>query len=94
MCDLGLEQYYKGDTAWNDYAKAVKDEVGICPLRHDIEKFIPDSDIANVICFLVGSNSLAWINQSIPALGGMTPLECMKSQKGVQRLKTMLMRMP
>ena len=94
MVGAGLEEYYKGDAAWRDFAAAVENEIGICPLKESIEKSIPDSDLANVICFLVGSHSLEWINKQIPALDGMTPVECMNSEAGIRRLKAALMRMP
>jgi hypothetical protein len=59
-----------------------------------IEILENDTGLANVIFAAFGIESLAWINQKIPALDNLTPKECLVNDKLKNRLKECLMRMP
>ena len=51
-------------------------------------------DIAKVIFFHLREDSLKWMNSSIPALGNLTPLKCLKDENLRNKLKTCLFRFP
>lgn len=92
---MGIEKFYLGDKAfaefsatfsdaWNNYERK---ENLLTLLRNDVE-------LARPIAFKLGNTCEEWIRSPVPALDKETPLECLKTQTGIKKLKTCLMRMP
>lgn len=90
-----LENYYPGDDSWHRFAMLFADEWANCLFKDELLSALNDNeDIAMVIYASVRQNALQWIDESVPALNSITPRECMKTEDGRKRLKTMLTRMP
>ncbi len=92
-----LEEYYKGDEKWDLFVSYYSDNWKECENKDLILScLLGNEDIAKVIYGIEGSveDTLVYINYNIPALEGLTPIECLKEQSLIKRLKTMLMRMP
>jgi len=87
-----LENYYKGDNAWETFTK-VYDEIPK-ESRELINLFFELNykfDLTLVIYGKLGSGSLNWINNKIPALNNLSPKECLNDDILERRLKVMLM---
>ena len=90
----GLEQYYNGQKSWLEFSSNFNDEWKSSEFQKSLlNKLNNQIDIARVIYFHIGENSLEWLNKKIPALNNLTPLECLKTEKTTNRLKVCLMRM-
>ncbi|WMJ72295.1 hypothetical protein RCC89_03825 [Cytophagaceae bacterium ABcell3] len=92
----GIEQYYglEGDRDWEN---VIKTSMSVWK-ESDYQKELVDKlkgrkDLAIVIYDRLGEHSLDWLEKKVPGLEYLTPLECLKSQKLLQRLKEALMRM-
>jgi hypothetical protein len=89
-----LENYYSGDSAWNTFSY-VFDEFRTRPEVHSLTKTLGGRlDLACVIYGKVGSGYPQWLSKHIPALGNLTPLQCLGDAALLNRLREMLMRMP
>lgn len=51
-------------------------------------------DIAKVISYHLGDHSLKWMTSKVPALGDLTPLDCVNNDNLRDRLKVCLRRFP
>lgn len=92
---INLENYYPGDAAWHRFAALFVDEWSTCQFRSELlSELNDDEEVAMVIYGSVQQNALQWIDKSVPALSNTTARECMKTEEGKKKLKTMLMRMP
>ena len=90
-----LERFYSGDEAWADFANVFKGELNQCKFRDDLVKIMGDDEqLAEVVYASVGDISMTWVCESIPALSGLSPVQCIQSPRTIQRLREMLMRMP
>jgi len=90
-----LENYHSSDAVWHRFAALFLDEWQTCQFKDELLSALDnDKEIAAVIYGSVWQNALQWIDNSVPALDNITPRECMKTEDGRKRLKTMLMRMP
>lgn len=90
-----LENYYPGDDAWHRFAILFVDEWATCQFQNELLSALDDDkEIAMVIYGSVFEHALQWIDEPVPALNNLTPRECMKTEAGRKRLKTMLTRMP
>lgn len=91
---IELEQYYKGQKSWENFIEIFdynwKNSEFQKTLLSKVDNRI---DLAKVIDYIIGETSLSWLNKNIPALDNLTPLECLKSEKLINRLKVCLMRM-
>jgi hypothetical protein len=90
-----LENFYTGDTNWNSLVQMAKDDY-----LNDVNKnfdFLQNLnqnlDLAVVIYSKLGKYGFKWIENKVPALGGLTPQECLKSENLIIRLKECLLRM-
>lgn len=95
MNDVPLEEYYPGDDAWIKFSQCFDNEWEKCPSQSEVLQSVSgEIDIAKVVygSFLAGYSQ--WLEMSVPALSDSTPTECLKTEIGEKRLKTMLMRMP
>ena len=90
-----LENYYPGDANWHRFAILFVDEWSTCQFQNELLLAVDnDKEIAMVVYASVWQSALEWIDEPVPALGNITPGECMKTDNGRRRLRTMLMRMP
>ena len=87
----GIEQYFD-DKHWDEFSE-------FCPEPTDSEPFhlltqkIDDRELARVIWLRREEHFLNWIDSSIPALEGLTPMDCLSSLGLTNRLKVCLLRM-
>ncbi|MEM7158304.1 MAG: hypothetical protein AAF799_36025 [Myxococcota bacterium] len=85
-----LEQYFRGNDAWRSFVAAVD---GGAPASPTLQRALGDDvELARVVSFIIGPTAEEWITKQVPALDGLTPIECVATGK-TERLKTMLMRM-
>lgn len=90
-----IEQYYPGDEIWDEFVEVVSADWSRCGFQDDlVEKLDGRKRFAQAIYHLAGDRALYWINQPVPALDGLTPVECLANKKLRQRLKTLLLRSP
>ncbi len=95
MTTEGLEKYYPGDAAWQNFAALFDDDWAACNFRADLLKALGgEEEIAKVVYGSVFRRALRWIDEPVPALLNQTPRACAGTEAGRKRLKTMLMRMP
>lgn len=92
-----LEEYYSGEEKWDRFVSFYSDKWEQCENKELILSLYDyNDDIAKVIYGIEGSvkDVLALTSYKVPALGGLTPLDCLKDENLKKRLKTMLMRKP
>ncbi len=92
---MPLEEHYLGDENWYNFVSLFKLEWQKCPFKTElVEKLNGMEDLAMVLYGTCLNSSLNWVENKIPALDGLTPIECLKNDSGIKRLKTCLNRMP
>ena len=89
-----LERFYPGDKGWKEFSDLFADSWQKCPCQEALLIAVEEKDLAWVICAALGEDSITWLDQSVEALDGETPRECLQTKVGRERLKTVLMRMP
>lgn len=90
-----LEEFFSGENSWNKFVEVFNAEWGKCSFKKQLITALGGhEDIAKVVYSSVEEKALEWINESVPALGNISPRECLVSERTVKRLKEMLMRMP
>ncbi|MBK8870877.1 MAG: hypothetical protein IPN19_07450 [Elusimicrobia bacterium] len=90
-----LEDFFSGEKNWNKFVDVFNAEWEKCPFKKQLITALDGhEDIAKVVYSSIEEKALEWINESVPALGNMSPRECLVSEGTVKRLKEMLMRMP
>ena len=92
--DEKLEKFFPGDDAWKEFVDLYSEGERFVRIEEVFSRFEGNDDVALVICGYFQEHAVAWIGAKVPALGGLTPAECLASAAGVQRLKTVLMRLP
>ncbi|MBA6157373.1 hypothetical protein H3Z83_12720 [Tenacibaculum sp. S7007] len=91
---IELEQYYKGQKSWEIFIEVFDYNWKNSEFQKTLlSKLDNRIDLAKAIDYIIGETSLSWLNKNIPALDNLTPLECLKSEKLINRLKVCLMRM-
>jgi hypothetical protein len=90
-----LENYYSGDAIWNNLVKIFKDDFlnDIKNKKDFLQKVKGDLDLAVVIYGKLGEYGYKWIDSKTPALGGLSPTQCLESEKLILRLRECLLRM-
>jgi hypothetical protein len=90
-----LENFYSGDKNWNNLVEMAKDDFlnDVNKNLDFLQKLDRNLDLAVVIYAKLGSYGFKWIDNKIPALGGLTAQECLKSENLIIRLKECLLRM-
>jgi hypothetical protein len=92
---MPLEKYYAGDEAFAGLARAYADEWEKCNFKEELTAACNgDVAIAIVVFGHLSAHALTWLEDKVPALDGLTPKECMKTENGLKRLKECLLRMP
>lgn len=89
-----LENRYSGDAAWSKFAEMFdefKGDINVVELAKILNGQI---DLAMVIHGKVGAGGKNWINEKIPSLENISPMECLGDSILLKRLREMLMRMP
>lgn len=93
MCPL--EEYYEGDSAFSNLANATGDSWKNSEIQLELLKLVNnDLDMAKIIYYTHTDLCLDWMNNKIPVLEYLTPLDCLKSEILIKRLKVCLMRSP
>ena len=91
---IELEQYYKGQSSWDKFIEVFDNNWKDSEFQKDLLSKVDNRiDLAKVIDYHFGETSLNWLDKNIPALDNLTPLECLKSDNLINRLKVCLMRM-
>ena len=89
-----LENYYSGDSAWNQLVSLYEDlDTNNSLTKELLQQLNYHRDIAQVIWGKFGSSSLSVITQPVPALDNLSITDCIAVPNLLQRLKECLMRM-
>jgi hypothetical protein len=89
-----LENYYSGDSAWNQFVSLYEEFDTSNPLTKELlQRLNYHRDIAQVIWGKFGSSSLSVITQPVPALDNLSIANCIAAPNLLQRLRECLMRM-
>ena len=76
---IELEQYYKGQKSWENFIEVFDYNWKNSEIQKTLLTKVDDRiDLAKVIDYIIGETSLSWLNNNIPALDNLTPLECLK----------------
>ena len=90
-----LENYYSGDFAWHRFLSLYEDCWNDNSTTTQLITYLKGNvDIAKVIYGKFGESSLSVITQSVPALEGLSIIDCVNDLNHIRRLKECLMRMP
>ncbi len=94
---MPLEDYYVGDRVFYTFAKTADSELDKeLSLWSESETLLElckgDRLLARAIFYLHRTLALHFMNSKIPALEDSTPLECLESWNGTDRLKECLLR--
>ena len=91
---MPLEDHYTGDSAWKNLVAVHRKELALAaPSSELITALAGHEDIATVIESLV-IDPQEWIHRKVPALDGLSAVECTTKPNGVIRLRECLMRFP
>ena len=89
-----LENYYSGDSAWNQLVSLYMEFWTDNSLTKELlQQLNYHRDIAQVIYGKFGSSSLSVITQPVPALDNLSIADCIAAPNLLQRLKECLTRM-
>jgi len=92
---MPLEDYYGGDDGFHELALACALEWPKCAWEVELLDAVGgDLDLAIVLHYHFGEKVFEALQAPVPALEGLTPAECLKSENGRRRLKEYLWRMP
>ena len=90
-----LECYFTDEEGWQEFVKCFEELWQRCNFKDILlESVCGNLDVAKVIYGTFEQYAVDWIHEPISALDGLAPIQCMKSPNTIQRLKSMLMRMP
>lgn len=92
---IKLENYFSGEKTWNKFFEMCNDYND--SQNEDFKKLLKylnnNFELTTVIFFRRGKHSIEWLNSNIPALDNLKPIECLKNEKLILRLKECLLRM-
>lgn len=90
-----LENDYPGDAGWQALAGLYEEDYLDKNARALADALNGHLDMAVIIYGKRGlEEGLWWIEQNVPALDGLRPLDCVSDPTLIRRLRTALMRMP
>ncbi|ATA21759.1 hypothetical protein [Gibbsiella quercinecans] len=90
-----LERYYSSDADWNDFVKLYAEDYLDENARILSSKLNGAIDLAIVIYGKRGiKEGEWWIEQEVPMLDKIRPLDCLDDPELLRRLRECLMRMP
>jgi hypothetical protein len=90
-----LEDEYTGDADWHGFVRLYEEDY-LDDNAHTLAKAMDANlDMAVILYSKRGlKEGLWWIEQQVPALDNIRPVDCLKDPKLIKRLRTALMRMP
>ena len=89
-----LENYYSGDSAWNQFVSLYEDlDTNNSLTKELLQQLNYHRDIAQVIYGKFGSSSLSVITQPVPALDNLSIADCTSAPNFLERLRECLIRM-
>lgn len=92
---MPLENHYSGDEAFLKYSQCFQEEWGKFEDKIALLELVNgDVALARPIAYHLRHAYKAWFSSSVPALGDLSPTECLKSPRGIKRLKECLLRFP
>lgn len=91
---MPLEDHYAGDEAFEKYSICFNSFWGNFERQEELLNMVNgDFLIAKPIAYHLGSNFREWMHSRPPVLEGLSPIECMETKQGRNRLKCCLHRM-
>ncbi|CAN1606255.1 hypothetical protein [Pseudomonas mediterranea] len=92
---MGLEDEYVGDTEWQTFVRRYEEDYLDDSARTLAKSMDDNLDMAVVLYGKRGlKEGLWWMEQVVPALGNIRPVDCLKGPKLIKRLRMALMSMP
>jgi hypothetical protein len=92
---MPLEDYFHGDDGFHLFAVTCEHTWRKCPNQQRLlSAVVGNLDIAMACYHHLGDGAFEWLESAVPALDGLTPNECLKTEKLRNRLKECLWRMP
>ncbi|QIH33856.1 DUF2384 domain-containing protein [Sphingobacterium sp. DR205] len=92
-----LEQYFDSSASrgWDTLVKLATETSWTYSESQKLleQKLNNHTDIAKVLYALLGEESLDWVYRRVPALDGLSPIECLETPETIKRLKEALCRM-
>lgn len=83
------------DDSFRNLARTYDNEWESCDFKQELlEAMNNHRDIAIVIYGTLLDASLSWVSTSVPALDGLSPIQCMGTPSGIQKLKQALLSLP
>lgn len=94
---MPLEDYYSGDDSFYTFARTpdskLDDEFQRWKRREELITLCKnDILLSRAIFYFHRSKSITFMNSKIAALEGLTPIECLESWSGTDRLKECILR--
>jgi hypothetical protein len=62
--------------------------------REQLIAEVRDAQLARRIFYGLGERALSWLDESVPALGGTSPRQCLKTREGRRLLSALTSRFP
>ena len=96
---MPLEQYYGGDKAFARFASTPDADLD-AQLDAWVDKSTlielcgGDELLARAVFHAASTDAIEYMSTSIPALDGLSPVECLKTDWGEKRLRECLLRTP
>lgn len=93
---IELEQYWQksSNENWIDFVKLCKEFWNNSPLQLELLELLKDDkEIAIVVNYRFGNDSLNWVKSKIQVLDNLAPIECLDVEELKRRLKLALLRM-
>jgi len=83
------------DDSFKNLARTYDSEWETCTFKQDLLEAVNNNlDIAIVIYGTLLDASMSWVSSSVPALDDLSPIQCMNSSSGTQKLKQILLSFP
>lgn len=80
---------------FKNLARTYDNEWESCDFKQDLLEAVNNHlDIAIVIYGTLLDASMSWVSSSVPALDDLSPIQCMNSPTGIQKLKRVLLSFP
>ena len=91
---IELEKYFDGEQSWLEFSELFDEIWENSQFQNELLVLLNGQiDLAKVIYYYNQKNSIDWLNKKVPALDGLSPMECISDETLTKRLKVCLMRM-